>query len=122
MACQSHHHQDAGSPLSCHDLCGWADTARAGDLYQSLAGTRDCAEESTRGPRWGSLSNRAENVKVRILISPQYRVCLARSSLRGGRKPLSREKYYNKRDCSEHTGLPPTDVYRIVRVLTFEPG
>src|SRR5947208_2429634 len=28
----------------------------------------------------------------------------------------------DNRDCSEHTGLPPTDVYRIVRVLTFERG
>src|SRR5437870_2410151 len=27
-----------------------------------------------------------------------------------------------KRDYSEDTGLPPTDVYRRVRVLTFEPG
>src|SRR6266446_6044810 len=26
------------------------------------------------------------------------------------------------RDCSEDTGLPPTDVYRKVRVRTFEPG
>ena len=27
-----------------------------------------------------------------------------------------------ERDCSRETGLPPTDVYRIVRVLTFEQG
>jgi hypothetical protein len=26
------------------------------------------------------------------------------------------------RDCSESTGLPPEDVYRKVRVQTFEPG
>src|SRR5688572_21969056 len=26
------------------------------------------------------------------------------------------------RDCSEDTGLPPTGVYHIVRVRTFEPG
>jgi len=26
-------------------------TARAGDLYQPITGTRDCAEESARGPR-----------------------------------------------------------------------
>jgi hypothetical protein len=25
-------------------------------------------------------------------------------------------------DCSESTGLPPEDVYRTVRVRTFEPG
>jgi len=25
-------------------------------------------------------------------------------------------------DCSESTGLPPEDVYRKVRVRTFEPG
>ena len=31
-------------------------------------------------------------------------------------------KRLKERDCSEHTGLPPTDVYRIVRVLTFERG
>jgi hypothetical protein len=28
----------------------------------------------------------------------------------------------NFRDCSESTGLPPEDVYRKVRVRTFEPG
>src|SRR5262249_21280463 len=32
--------------------------------------------------------------------------------------------YYHDilRDCSESTGLPPEDVYRKVRVRTFEPG
>jgi len=37
-------------------------------------------------------------------------------------KDLARQYIKEERDCSEHTGLPPTDVYRIVRVLTFERG
>jgi AAA domain-containing protein len=32
------------------------------------------------------------------------------------------KKYENFGDCSESTGLPPEDVYRKVRVRTFEPG
>jgi hypothetical protein len=31
-------------------------------------------------------------------------------------------KQLTNRDCSGETGLPPTGVYRIVRVLTIEPG
>jgi hypothetical protein len=32
------------------------------------------------------------------------------------------DKFAIQGDCSEDTGLPPTDVYRIVRVLTCESG
>src|SRR5215475_6174889 len=38
----------------------------------------------------------------------------------GRRRVLSNRSIY--RDCSESTGLPPEDVYRKVRVRTFELG
>jgi hypothetical protein len=35
---------------------------------------------------------------------------------------LNMHKWPTDRDCSESTGLPPEDVYRIVRGRTFELG
>ena len=47
---QGDHRQDAGARLSRHDLCGWPDTVRTGDIHQQFTGTRDWRKK-VRGVR-----------------------------------------------------------------------
>jgi hypothetical protein len=79
------------------------------------AGTR---RRKPGGGSKGKLSTMAEKLQFVLYYYKTYPTF----DVLGTQFAMARSKAHENRDCSENTGLPPTDVYCIVRVLTCESG
>src|SRR5437899_1701542 len=103
-----------GRPALHNGARGSADVA--GERMGLLVGGKRVLEDGLQGHEGHRGLRTRERSKVGW-VSLQYHANHPRD-----KRLVQRRICQPNGDCSEHTGLPPTDVYRIVRVLTFERG